>query len=198
MEEQERILLRELGDYQADLLDRPRVVVMARSDLATDSVTGEYVISSITGEGLDKLVGALASLVTDARAHEAANVSHEIVVHRPMPEALIVERTGDRRWEIVGRAAQRAVRFQDLTNDEALEEIVNRLRGLGVDRLLTRAGVRDGDEVTIGELNFEWWKDQSGAGLDRGEHHRATRRERLARSGRLHSDSEDDDDGFDD
>ena len=83
-----------------------------------------------------------------------------------------------------GRPALRAVRFQDLTDDEALAEIVRRLRDLGVGRLLGRAGVRDGDLVTVGALTFEWWRDDAGAGLDRG-HHRATRRERLARHGRL-------------
>jgi Obg family GTPase CgtA-like protein len=80
---------------------------------------------------------------------------------------------------------RRAVRFQDLTDDEALAEIVSRLRELGVDRVLSRAGAKDGDVVSIGALSFEWWRDEVGAGLDRGDHHRATRRERLARHGRL-------------
>jgi Obg family GTPase CgtA-like protein len=84
------------------------------------------------------------------------------------------------------------VRFQDLTDDQALAEIVKRLKALGVDRVLNRAGVRDGDVVTIGPLSFEWWRDEVGAGLDRGDHHRVTRRERLARHGRL--DLEDSDD----
>jgi len=68
------------------------------------------------------------------------------------------------------------------------------LKALGVDRVLNRAGVHDGDVVTIGPLSFEWWRDEVGAGLDRGEHHRATRRERLARHGRLDGVGDDDDD----
>ena len=87
----------------------------------------------------------------------------------------------------------RAVRFQDLTDDEALAEIVRRLRDLGVDRLLNRAGAKDGDVVNIGPLSFEWWRDDVGAGLDRGDHHRATKRERLARHGRLDLEGDDDD-----
>ncbi|MDE3138790.1 MAG: DUF1967 domain-containing protein, partial [Acidobacteriota bacterium] len=72
--------------------------------------------------------------------------------------------------------------------------IVRRLKDLGVDRVLNRAGVRDGDVVSIGPLSFEWWRDDVSAGLDRGEHHRATRRERLARHGRLDEAQEDDGD----
>jgi Obg family GTPase CgtA-like protein len=147
----------------------------------------------VTGEGLDPLVGQLAGLVTVARHEEADALEHEIVIHRPVPEEISVLRESEDLWRVEGRAARRAVRFQDLTDDQALAEIVHRLKDLGVDRLLTRAGVRDGDVVTIGALSFEWWRDEVGTGLDRGEHHRATRRERLARHGRLDGVDDDDD-----
>lgn len=191
-EEQLAILLGELGDYQADLLSRPRVVVGSKGDVAAYELEGVESISAVTGEGLDKLVGQLAALVSQARHDEAEALEYEIVVHRPVPEEITVERVGHNGWIVEGRAARRAVRFQDLTDDQALAEIVHRLKELGVDRLLTRAGVRDGDVVTIGTLSFEWWRDEGGTGLDRGDHHRATRRERLARHGRL--DLGDDDD----
>ncbi|MFY9783570.1 MAG: GTPase ObgE [Acidimicrobiales bacterium] len=183
--EQLEVLLDELGDYRADLLERPRVVVGSKGDVAAYELEGVETISAVTGEGLDALVGELALLVADARVEEVDALEHEVVVHRPIPEEIKVEREGEHGWIVEGRAARRAVRFQDLTDDEALAEIVHRLRELGVERLLTRAGVRDGDLVTIGALSFEWWRDDGGAGLDRGEHHRVTRRERLARHGRL-------------
>ncbi|HEY5112169.1 MAG TPA: GTPase ObgE [Acidimicrobiales bacterium] len=184
-EAQLAILLGELGDYQADLLERPRVVVGSKGDVAAYELDGVQSISAVTGEGLDVLVGQLAGLVTQARHDEVEALEHEIVVHRPTPEEITVERVGQNGWIVEGRAARRAVRFQDLTDDQALAEIIHRLKELGVDRLLTRAGVHDGDVVTIGTLSFEWWRDEVGTGLDRGDHHRATRRERLARHGRL-------------
>ncbi len=191
--EQQEILLRELGDYQADLLDRPRVIVGSRADIAEASEGVDFPVSSVTGQGVDELIAQLARLVTDARRDEAAAVTHEIVVHRPIPDEVLVERLSENTWSISGRPALRAVRFQDLTDDQALDEVVRRLKTLGVDKLLSRAGVRDGDVVTCGQLTFEWWRDQGGSGLDR-DHHRATRRERLARSGRLDVGDDDDDD----
>jgi len=142
-------------------------------------------ISSITGVGIDELVARLAGLVNESRVDDAAKLEHEVVVHKPLPDEITVTREAPNKWIVEGRPVLRAVRFQDLTDDQALAEIVRRLRALGVDRLLSRAGVLDGDVVTIGPLSFEWWRDEVGAGLDRGEHHRATRRERLARHGRL-------------
>ncbi len=187
------ILLRELGDYQADLLERPRVIVGSKGDVAAHEMEGILVISSVTGEGIDQLVNQLAALVVQVRKEEAEKIEHEIVVHKPLPDEIRVEKSGASEWTVSGRPAIRAVRFQDLTDDEALAEIVRRLRALGVDRMLTRAGVRDGDIVNIGPLSFEWWRDEVGAGLDRGDHHRATRRERLARHGRLDLGGSDDD-----
>lgn len=194
--EQLTVLLRELGDYQPNLLERPRFIVGARSDLA-DGVTelpeNASRLSSITGEGLDHLLGELARLVSAVRREELEEHNDEIVVHRPIADTVEVEKISPTSWRVTGRSALRAVRFQDLTDDQALAEIVSRLKALGVDRLLSRAGVRDGDVVTVGSLAFEWWRDQAGYGLDRGDHHRTTRRERLSRSGRLGDDGPNDD-----
>jgi GTP-binding protein len=178
------VLLRELGDYQADLLERPRVLVGSKGDVAAYEMPGVETISSVTGEGIDQLVSSLAALVVQVRLEEAHLEEYAVVVHRPLPDEISIERTAN-GWSVDGRAVRRAVRFQDLTDDEALAEIVSRLRELGVDRLLSRAGAKDGDVVSIGALSFEWWRDDVGAGLDRGDHHRTTRRERLARHGRL-------------
>ena len=187
------VLLGELGDYQADLLDRPRVVVGSKGDVAAYELPDVLTLSSVTGEGVTELVAKLALLVSAVRREESEQLEHTVVVHQPLPDEITVERSGLHGWRVGGRPALRAVRFQDLTDDEALAEIVRRLRALGVDRLLTRAGVRDGDVVTVGPLSFEWWRDEVGAGLDRGDHHRATRRERLARHGRLDLGDGDDD-----
>lgn len=193
-DEQIDILLRELGEYQADLLERPRVIVGSKGDVAHFELDGGFTISAVTGEGVDRLIGHLGVLVERVRAAEALEHDDQIVVHRPLPEAITLRREGEHSWVVEGRAALRAVRFQDLTDDEALAEVVKRLKDLGVDRQLTRAGVRDGDIVTIGELSFEWWRDAAASGLDRGDHHRATRRERLARHGRLDGVDDDGDD----
>jgi GTP-binding protein len=64
---------------------------------------------------------------------------------------------------VVGRAALRAVALSDLTNAEALAYAQGRLRRLGVDRALTRAGVRAGERVRIGDFEFEYLPDDDMA-----------------------------------
>ena len=98
-------------------------------------------------------------LVHEARAEAAAGLAAgtgEVVVHRPLPEGVDVQRSGAGAWLVVGRAAERAVALSDLTDAGAQAEAVRRLRRLGVDRALARAGARDGDEVTVGTMTFTW------------------------------------------
>ena len=156
--EQERILLRELADYQPDLLDRPRIVVGSRSDLAAPDVafTGAR-ITAVTGDGVPALVGRMASAVAEARAHQPE--PDGFIVHRPAAEGYRIEREDSGAFVVVGRQAERAVALSDLTNVEALDEAHRRLRSLGVDKALARAGARPGDEVHIGRLSFTYEED---------------------------------------
>jgi GTP-binding protein len=185
-QEQLEVLLRELGDYRAELLDRPRLIVGSKKDAAVYEMACDLTMSGITGEGLETLTQRLGQLVDTVRRDEAHTPS-SVIVHRPVSSEITVLRDGN-GWVVEGRAALRAVRFSDLTDDEALAEVVSRLRELGVDRLLSRAGAKDGDIVTIGPVSFEWFRDGAAAGLDRDNHHRTTHRERLIRQGRLDPD----------
>jgi len=163
VEEQQRILLDELRRYQPDLLDRPRLVVGSRADLvdAADAAEGmDLLISSITGQGLDELVGRAATLVTEARAVLPADDEEvrgpAFVLHRPGAEPFDIHREDDGTFVVDGREARRAVALSDLTDVQALEVAHGRLKRLGVDRALARAGAGAGDTVRIGGLSFDY------------------------------------------
>jgi GTP-binding protein len=167
--DQLRVLLAELGAYRPELLERPRVVAGSKADLvagggdAAGEAVCDLVVSAATGAGVDELVGRLAVVVREARAEAAAGLAvgtGEVVVHRPLPEGVDVQRAGAGAWLVVGRAAERAVALSDLTDAGAQAEAVRRLRRLGVDRALSRAGARDGDEVTVGSMTFTWGEDE--------------------------------------
>ncbi|MDH4168783.1 MAG: GTPase ObgE [Acidimicrobiia bacterium] len=154
--EQFQVLLHELGSYQPDLLDRPRVVVGARADIAGHEYDGARV-SSVTGEGVAHTLGALAREVTEVRAELPEG--DRVVIHRPLGDQLQVRRGIDGALVVNGRAAERAVALSDLTNPEALDYARHRLRQLGVDKALIRAGARDGDSVRIGAFEFDYEED---------------------------------------
>ncbi|MCX7619455.1 MAG: GTPase ObgE [Acidimicrobiales bacterium] len=158
--DQESILLSELANYQPALLERRRLVVGSRADLASEYRGGsglsypELRISAVTGEGIPVLLGQMATAVEASKAEEPT--AEAFVVHRPAAEGFRVERLDDRSFRVIGREAERAVALSDLTNPEALAYAHRRLRRLGVDRALIRAGAKYGDTVHIGDLSFDF------------------------------------------
>lgn len=158
--DQEAALLHELGAYQPDLLDRPRIVVGSKADMVADDPDFNGLqISSITGAGLPRLIGLMADAVKQVRAEQAEIDDTEIVIHRPVAETISVERVGEDQYLVHGRAALRAVRLSDLTEPGALQHAQNRLDSLGVNKALRAAGAREGDLVHIGDLSFEYEED---------------------------------------
>jgi GTP-binding protein len=163
--EQLEVLLAELGAYQPDLLERERVVIGSRADLAAPGADGqaagvelELSVSAVTGAGIPQLTGRLAEAVRRARA--ALPEPSQFVVHRPVRAGYEVVREGE-GWVVEGRDATRAVALSDLTRPEALAEAHVRLHRLGVDRALARAGARPGDPVRIGSLVFDYEDDEA-------------------------------------
>lgn len=156
-DEQERILLRELEAYDPALVGRPRIVVGSKVDVADPAVLAGWsglTMSAVTRQGVRAVVGKLAQLVSQAR--EAIPPREATVILRPEPEGTYVERVGDNEFRIVGRNAVRSVALNDITSPEALNYIDERLKKMGVGRLLSRAGAQDGDVVHIGDFSFEY------------------------------------------
>ena len=153
--DQERVLLEELGRYEPALLERPRLVIGTKADVATAGVEFDRMrISAVTHEGLGPFLGAVSRLVAEARETEAEPES--FVVHRPEEEGFSVRRDEDGAFRVAGRLAERVVAMADLTNREALAYVQDRFRRLGVDRALARAGARHGDTVRIAEVELEY------------------------------------------
>ena len=165
-DEQLRILIDELGAYRPDLLERRRLVVGSKADVATRSLPqADLVVSAVTGADIGRLSGRLAELVREARGDETQPVADPApVVHRPAAgrgaDAVSVRREGA-SWRVLGRPAARAVALSDLTDPQAQDYVAERLRALGVDRELARAGARSGDEVHIGATSFEYEPDEA-------------------------------------
>jgi GTP-binding protein len=170
-DEQLRVLLDELGRYRPSLLERPRLLVGSRSDLVDGSTDldvaawadggtddeARVVVSAVTGDGLSRLTGLLSDLVKGAR--HAEPVEQGFVVHRPAAEGVRIERVDERTWRVVGRAAERAVSLSDVTTPDAQQYVQHRLKTLGVDKALARAGLGEGDSVQIGSFAFDYFPD---------------------------------------
>jgi GTP-binding protein len=168
----------ELSAYGAGLERLPVLVALSKRDLAPpeeieaalaewrqrlgESVLGVLAVSSATGEGLDELrQNVLAALPEEAPALEApaapaGEFEAEHRVYRPAGEGgYWVEREDDGGFRILGRGVELLFERHDLKNEEALAYLEQRLREIGVITALTRAGFEPGDDVRVGEHEFE-------------------------------------------
>ena len=171
LKQQLDVLCQELQTYSPELLQRRRLVTISKADVMGELAASELeavgpldaVFSAVTGQGLAELVAKMEQQVLLARetpesAAEAAP-SDELIIHRPLAEAFEVVREGA-GWRVSGREAERAVALSDLTQPGAMEVAMERLAKLGVETVLRRAGIREGESVYVGALEFEYADDE--------------------------------------
>ncbi len=161
--EQLEILRREIGDYSAGLAARPSIVLMNKCDIEGAEeqarAQGAMAVSALTGAGVRDALHAIADLVDQAQRD--APERKGFVLHRPLGPTFSVHRE-EGAWRVVGKSAERAVAFADLTMAEAADMAARRLSRIGVDEALSEAGAIAGDEVRIGDLSFEFteWSEE--------------------------------------
>jgi GTP-binding protein len=169
----------ELEAHGAGLQRLPELVVLSKRDLLSseeaearvaewaerlgDRVLGVLAVSSATGEGLEALRGRIFAELPDASAPGIApgdelagefEVEHR--TYRPAGEGgYWIEREADGAFRVMGRGVELLFERHDTRNEEALAYLEQRLNEIGVIAALTKAGFEPGDDVRIGEHEFE-------------------------------------------
>jgi len=122
-----------------------------------------YEISALTGKGVDGLKAAIAAKVHELReaAREAAAVNvrydHVWELKREAREKRFsVTKLSDGVFRVTGTQVERWVVQTDWENEEAVIFLQHRMKRLGVDDALRKAGALDGDEIRIVGRSFEY------------------------------------------
>jgi GTP-binding protein len=162
----------ELHAYDAELADRPAMVVANKVDLpegrarlaeaeaaARRRGLACFGVSAVTGEGMAGFLYALGAEVAQARAARPAGSAVQPGSMAAEPEVPIrVGREGT-GFRVHGDRPERWVAMTDLDNPQAVAYLQRRLSRAGVDDLLAEAGAAPGDEVLVGEAAFEFTPD---------------------------------------
>lgn len=158
----------ELALYSPELAERPSVVALNKTDLASPSdveAVAErfraegvevFPVSGATSQGVQPLLRRVLALLREAERAE------ERTVVKPLP---VAPKSEGPRWEVVaepeayavtGEWVERAVAMTDLANREAVRFLHRKLVRSGVIEALRDAGAEDGDTVRIGDWEFEF------------------------------------------
>ncbi|WP_375002421.1 GTPase ObgE [Aeromicrobium sp. CTD01-1L150] len=164
----------EPGAAGADLLQRPRLVALNKTDVPDAAQIAEFVradlqergfevfeVSAASRAGLRELSFAMAEIVASRRA-AAPDAEVTRIVLRPQAESGVGEEftivagrgpAGEKQWIVRGTKPTRWVRQTDFSNDEAVGFLSDRLNRLGVEDRLLELGAEPGDDVVIGDIN---------------------------------------------
>jgi GTP-binding protein len=163
----------ELAGYGSGLDELPEIIALSKIDLIPDEeaerlvaewrerhgsdAVGVLGISAATGAGLDVLVRAIFTALPDEAAPaRRGDFEAEHRVYRPGEgEGFDVIPEGEGRFRVTGRGIELLIARHDLDNPEALDYLEGRLREIGVIAALQRAGFEPGDEVVVGDIEFE-------------------------------------------
>src|SRR5512139_1539695 len=85
-------------------------------------------------------------------------VEQPLPVYKPKedPREFVVTREGANEWRISGAAIERAASMTYWQHDGSVRRFQKIIETLGVDEALRKAGVQEGDTVSIGEFELEW------------------------------------------
>ena len=155
--------------YAAALLDRPTEVVLNKIDTLDDELReylheafpGAVQVSALTGEGVEGLRDLLEERLRSLGERELAktNGSYERTKHRvfrPTFRGLRVEEVGEGVYEVSGDDVERLALRTDWDSTEGVANFQRELEKKGVVATLKKAGAEPGDEIRIGEVEFEY------------------------------------------
>jgi GTPase len=168
----------ELAAHGAGLETLPELVALSKRDLVEPAVAeatvaewaerlgervlGVLAVSSATGEGLDELRNRILTELPETPIAPACvgeaggEFESEHRVYRPAGEGgYWVEREDDGGFRVQGRGVELLFERHDIGNEEALAYLEQRLNEIGVIAALTKAGFEPGDDVRVGDQEFE-------------------------------------------
>ncbi len=123
-------------------------------------------VSALTGEGLERLVETLADLLYTVERErvvlleaplEPPELKEKVKVYTATPEEdfFKVEKRDD-IFVVEGKKVERLAAMTDLDNEEAVQYMNEQFDHLGVNEELKKLGIKEGDTVVIGEVEFEF------------------------------------------
>jgi GTP-binding protein len=116
-----------------------------------------FFISAATGEGVAGLMAETMKALARVTARAEAGERVLKKVFRPQPRATGagVHKEGD-TFVVVAPELERIVARRGVTSSELHQQLKRQLARLGVSRALEKAGVKPGDRVRCGNLEWEW------------------------------------------
>lgn len=170
-----QILRDELSEYDAQLLNRPFMIIANKMDVPGaednlkdfkqklseyDEIMPEIIpISAATHQGLQTLLEKTYQMVQKAPDLEDKVIesdTHVVYSLEAEEKPFEIRRDGDGTWLVIGDQVEKLYHMTNFDHDESIMRFSRQLRHMGVDQALRERGARDGDQVQIADFVFEF------------------------------------------
>ncbi|ARI76937.1 GTPase ObgE [Halobacillus mangrovi] len=161
----------ELSSYDKRLENRPQIIVANKMDMPDAEAHLEmfkeqvgkdvmiYPISTVTREGIDELLYAVADLLDSIPKQEEPieEVDERVVYKFEKEEAPFkITRADDGAYVLYGEKIESLFKRTDFTRDQSINRFARQMRSMGVDEALRKRGASNGDTVRILDYEFEF------------------------------------------
>jgi GTP-binding protein len=158
---------REVELYDERMAQKPEVIALNKIDLPDTRECAEqlrdgfsdeavFLISGATGEGVRELMQYVRQLLQQMESEKTEPSAQPLPVLRPQARDRIDVFEDDGVYVVRSDRAEEAALKLGEAGFEALDELQERLRRMGLERALRRAGARPGDRLRVGGVELEW------------------------------------------
>ena len=164
------VINEELKNYSEKLANRKQIIVATKCDVLNQELLEQlenlakeknmefFKISSVTGEGIEKLLDYVSNLLKTLPKEELVEKDERIVYTlEDDKEGFTITREKN-KFIIKGETVERIIRRVNIEDNESLYYLHKKLRELGVEEELKKQGINEGDIVKIANYELEWYE----------------------------------------
>src|SRR5665648_4555 len=164
-----RAINKELNNFSENLTKKPQIIAINKCDLDSVKENMSYLkdafhkegyrifpISALNGEGLNKLIYGLSSLLDELKLKEKEAITEVLpikeTVYKFTPR-FIINKEED-IYEVTGAEIERIVAMTNFNNEEAIDYFQKIIKKIGLEKALIKKGIKEGNQVKIKKIVF--------------------------------------------
>ncbi len=164
-----KIINNELKNYSEKLSNKKQIIVATKSDAENIELYKEletfakeknmeiFKISSVTGQGLEKLLEHIAKTLKTLPKEELYEVEEKAIYTLEDEEDFSITRNNN-TFEVKGKQIEKIMRRVNISDNESIYYLHKNMEKLGIDDALKQKGIKEGDIVKIANYEFEWFE----------------------------------------
>ena len=165
-----KIINEELKNYSEKLAKRKQIIVATKCDVANEELLNQleklakdknmefFKISSVTGEGVEKLLDYVSKIIKTLPKEELVQKEERIIYTLEDEKDKFTITKEKNQYVVKGEAVERIIRRVNIGDNESLYYLHKKLIELGVEEELKKQGIKEGDIVKISNYELEWFE----------------------------------------